>query len=39
VEVLLRHFLEMAPPPAPRESGGVEIDPVAHPFSGFVFKV
>ncbi|HSW29339.1 MAG TPA: peptide chain release factor 3 [Longimicrobiales bacterium] len=39
VEVLLRHFLELAPPPAPRESGGVDIDPVTHPFSGFVFKV
>ena len=39
VEVLLHHFLEMAPPPAPRESGGVDVDPLTHPFSGFVFKV
>ena len=39
VEVLLHHFLSMAPPPAPRESGGQVVDPVTHPFSGFVFKV
>ncbi|MDT8342297.1 MAG: peptide chain release factor 3 [Longimicrobiales bacterium] len=39
VEVLLRHFLALAPPPAPRESGGEPVDPVARPFSGFVFKV
>ena len=39
VEVLLRHFLELAPPPASRESGGEMVDPVNRPFSGFVFKV
>jgi peptide chain release factor 3 len=39
VEVLLRHFLELAPSPAPRESAGQPLDPVATPFSGFVFKV
>ena len=39
VEVLLRHFLSLAPSPAPRESGGEALDPVDTPFSGFVFKV
>ncbi|MEJ2540679.1 MAG: peptide chain release factor 3 [Gemmatimonadota bacterium] len=39
VEVLLRHFLALAPAPAPRESGGTPLDPVETPFSGFVFKV
>jgi len=39
VDVLLEHFLAAAPPPAPRESAEGPIDPVEHPFSGFVFKV
>ncbi|MFW6085297.1 MAG: peptide chain release factor 3, partial [Gemmatimonadota bacterium] len=39
VDVLLRHFLEAAPPPAPRESSEGVVDPVEGPFSGFVFKV
>ncbi|HSM07630.1 MAG TPA: peptide chain release factor 3 [Gemmatimonadota bacterium] len=39
VDVLLEHFLAAAPPPAPRESSEGPIDPVEHPFSGFVFKV
>ncbi len=39
VEVLLRDFLKLAPPPAPRESDGEPVDPATTPFSGFVFKV
>jgi len=39
VDVLLERFLAAAPPPAPRESSAGPIDPVEHPFSGFVFKV
>jgi len=35
----LERFLEMAPPPAARESDAGTIDPVEHPFSGFVFKI
>lgn len=39
VDVLLARFLAAAPPPAPRESSAGLVDPVKHPFSGFVFKV
>ena len=39
VDVLLRRFLELAPPPVPRESDRGLVDPVGAPFSGFVFKV
>jgi peptide chain release factor 3 len=39
VELLLERFLELAPPPAPRESNQGLPDPVSAPFSGFVFKV
>jgi peptide chain release factor 3 len=39
VDVLLRRFLELAPPPVPRESDRGLVDPVTAPFSGFVFKV
>jgi peptide chain release factor 3 len=39
VDVFLRRFLELAPPPAPRVSDRGEVDPVEGPFSGFVFKV
>jgi peptide chain release factor 3 len=39
VDVLLRRFLELAPPPVPRESGRGKVDPVHTPFSGFVFKI
>ncbi len=39
VDVFLRRFLELAPPPAPRASTRGEVDPVREPFSGFVFKV
>jgi peptide chain release factor 3 len=39
VHPFLESFLEMAPPPVPRDSGGKKIDPAEHPFSGFVFKI
>jgi len=39
VHPFLQNFLEMAPPPVPRSSNGVGVDPVTHPFSGFVFKI
>jgi peptide chain release factor 3 len=39
VHPFLQHFLELAPGPAPRSSEGELIDPVEHPFSGFVFKI
>src|SRR5690606_8798673 len=39
VDILLEHFLAAAPPPGPRESSRGVVDPVEHPFSGFVFKV
>ncbi|MBW2426703.1 MAG: peptide chain release factor 3 [Deltaproteobacteria bacterium] len=39
VHPFLERFLEMAPPPVARVSGGEAVDPVAHPFSGFVFKI
>jgi peptide chain release factor 3 len=39
VDVLLRRFLEIAPPPVARESDRGVVDPVRDPFSGFVFKV
>ena len=39
VDVLLRRFLELAPPPVARESDRGIVDPVRAPFSGFVFKV
>jgi peptide chain release factor 3 len=35
----LDRFLELAPPPGARTSTAGPIDPVAHPFSGFVFKI
>jgi len=35
----LDRFLELAPPPGPRTSSAGPIDPVAHDFSGFVFKI
>lgn len=38
VELFLKQFLTMAPPPEPRKSGGVSVD-VDSPFSGFVFKI
>ncbi|GAB4251822.1 MAG: peptide chain release factor 3 [Candidatus Methylacidiphilales bacterium] len=39
VEFLLRRFLDLAPPPAPRLSGGQSVDPYQSGFSGFVFKI
>ncbi len=35
----LDRFLELAPPPGPQRSNRGPIDPVEHPFSGFVFKI
>jgi len=39
VDVFLSRFLQLAPPPRPRESQRGPVDPVQEPFSGFVFKV
>ncbi len=39
VDIFLERFLASAPPPAHRESNRGPVDPVAEPFSGFVFKV
>ena len=39
VELLLNGFVEFAPPPAPRQSSTVMIDPSNEKFSGFIFKI
>lgn len=39
VDLFLERFLSLAPPPAAREGQNGPVDPVEHPFSGFVFKV
>jgi peptide chain release factor 3 len=39
VQLLLDRFLELAPPPAPRETGGKVIEPTSPEFSAFVFKI
>jgi peptide chain release factor 3 len=39
VQLLLDRFLELSPPPTPRESRGVTIDPASAEFSAFVFKI
>jgi peptide chain release factor 3 len=39
VQLLLDRFLELAPPPLPRASGGGEINPASPKFSAFVFKI
>jgi peptide chain release factor 3 len=39
VQLLLDRFLELAPGPASRRSGGVEVLPDAAGFSAFVFKI
>tara|TARA_B100000530_G_C15882143_1_gene457912 strand:- start:42 stop:1031 length:990 start_codon:yes stop_codon:yes gene_type:complete len=39
VDVFLERFLSLAPPPSPRKTTDKVIEPAAHPFSGFVFKV
>ncbi|MDH4443741.1 MAG: peptide chain release factor 3 [Akkermansiaceae bacterium] len=39
VQLLLDRFLELSPPPMPRESGEFTIDPASEEFSAFVFKI
>ncbi|MFZ4765474.1 MAG: peptide chain release factor 3 [Roseimicrobium sp.] len=39
VQMMLDRFLTLAPPPAPRSSGGNPISPEHPGFSGFVFKI
>ncbi|OYV06165.1 MAG: peptide chain release factor 3 [Verrucomicrobiales bacterium VVV1] len=39
VQLLLDRFLELSPPPAPRESGERTIEPTSPEFSAFVFKI
>ena len=39
VEPFLKSFLDLAPPPAPRETASGPVDPAAPRFSGFVFKI
>jgi len=39
VDIFLKEFLALAPPPGPRESDIGEIQPDADEFSGFVFKI
>ncbi|MDJ0869518.1 MAG: peptide chain release factor 3 [Myxococcota bacterium] len=39
VRPFLERFLQLSPPPGPRPSTRGPIDPVAVPFSGFVFKI
>ncbi len=39
VQLLLDRFLELSPPPLPRQSTGETIQPAAEGFSAFVFKI
>ncbi len=39
VEIFLKHFLEMATTPLPRNADCGEIDPLTEDFSAFVFKI
>ena len=39
VHPFLECFLDLAPGPASRQSEEQTVDPVSHPFSGFVFKI
>jgi len=39
VQMMLDGFLKIAPPPAPRMSGDLFIEPTSPAFSGFVFKI
>jgi peptide chain release factor 3 len=39
VEPFLDHFVELAPPPLPRESADGMVSPTEPTFSGFVFKI
>ena len=39
VQLLLDRFLELSPPPTPKVSGDMMIDPASEEFSAFVFKI
>ncbi len=39
IHPFLDRFLQLAPAPVSRKSDGEQVDPVSHPFSGFVFKI
>jgi peptide chain release factor 3 len=39
VQHMLERFLKLAPEPAPRRSGEMEVKPADNDFSGFVFKI
>ena len=39
IEPFLQSFLDLAPPPPPRESNGEEVPPDRTDFTGFVFKI
>lgn len=39
VQMLLERFLQLAPPPATRHCGDIEVHPAKDGFSGFVFKI
>ena len=39
VEPFLREFLELSPPPLPRESTAGPVQPTSEAFTGFVFKI
>jgi peptide chain release factor 3 len=39
VQMLLDRFLELSPPPLPKETNGLIIDPASEEFSAFVFKI
>ena len=39
VQLLLDRFLELSPPPTPKISGEMMIDPASEEFSAFVFKI
>ncbi|BCR06008.1 peptide chain release factor 3 [Desulfuromonas versatilis] len=39
VQEMLDAFVELAPPPSPRETTSREVSPYEEPFSGFVFKI
>ncbi len=39
VQMLLDRFLELSPPPLPKKTNGLTIDPASEEFSAFVFKI
>ena len=39
VEPFLDRFVDLCPPPLPRQAGAVQVDPSKPTFSGFVFKI